>query len=124
MISASASASGGSRAVFDAASSRQWRLLTTPYALAETRRNLDHFPHAAAVTWQRLQSGLEIVPDIVTIDRPAVFPVGKDRPILFSALATADVLLTLDRADFGRLLGSNFYGLHILTPAMWLATVR
>jgi hypothetical protein len=40
------------------------------------------------------------------------------RPILFSALATADVLLTLDRADFGRLLGAQFYGLAIMTPGM------
>lgn len=47
--------------------------------------------------------------------KPAVFPVSKDRPILFSALATADVLLTLDRADFGRLLGSGFYGLAIIS---------
>lgn len=56
----------------------------------------------------------------MTIDKPAVFPVTKDRPILFSALAMADVLLTLDRADFGRLLGTRFYGLAIMTPGMWL----
>jgi len=53
-----------------------------------------------------------------------VFPVSKDRPILFSALATADVLLTLDRADFSRLLGSSFYGLAIMTPGMWLMRDR
>ena len=47
-----------------------------------------------------------------------MFPVKKDRPILFSALATADVLLTLDRADFGRLLGTRFYGLAIMTPGL------
>ena len=115
---------GGSRAVFDAAVSRQWRLISTPYALAETRRNLGLFPKEVTETWQQLLRCLEIVPDIVTIDRPAVFPVGKDRPILFSALAAADVLLTLDRADFGKLLGSHFYGLKILTPGMWLEAVR
>ena len=38
----------------------------------------------------------------------------------FSALATADVLLTLYRADFGRLLGSVFSGLAIMTPGRWL----
>jgi hypothetical protein len=32
----------------------------------------------------------------------------------------ADVLLTLDRADFGRLLGTRFYGLAIMTPGLWL----
>jgi len=71
----------------------------------------------------RLQRGdrrLVLVDDVLTIDKPAVFPVNKDRPILFSALATADVLLTLDRVDFGRLLGTHFYGLAIMTPGMWL----
>ncbi|MFM7107506.1 MAG: hypothetical protein ACKOZU_02700 [Planctomycetaceae bacterium] len=61
---------------------------------------------------------------MLTIDKPAVFPVEKDRPILFGALASADVLLTLDRVDFGRLLGSGFYGLAIMTPGMWLSRER
>jgi hypothetical protein len=94
--------------------------MTTPYAVAETIRNITAFPAAVTATWLRLSSQLIIVDDVLTIDKPAVFPVSKDRPILFSALATADVLLTLDRADFGRLLGSGFYGLAIMTPGMWL----
>lgn len=69
-----------------------------------------------------MTSGL--VPDLVTIDKPAVFPVNEDRPILFSALATADVLLTLDRGDFGRLPGTRFYGLVIMTPGMRLPQER
>jgi hypothetical protein len=60
----------------------------------------------------------------VTIDKPAVFPVEKDRPILFSALASADVLPTLDRPDFSRLLGERFYGLAVMTPGMWLSRER
>lgn len=75
-------------------------------------------------TWLRLRARLDLVDDVLTIDKPAVFPVNKDRPILFSALATADVLLTLDRADFGRLLGTHFYGLTIMTPGMWLTQER
>jgi len=39
---------------------------------------------------------------------PAVFPSGKDRPILFSALAWADILLTLDWGDFGGLMDKPF----------------
>lgn len=57
---------------------------------------------------------LIVMPAVLTVDRPAVFEPTKDRPILFSALAWADVLLTLDRGDFGRLLGESFYGLAIL----------
>ncbi|MCG3149790.1 MAG: hypothetical protein PCFJNLEI_03255 [Verrucomicrobiae bacterium] len=62
--------------------------------------------------------------DVVTLDRPAVFPAGKDRPILFGALAWADVLLTLDRGDFGSVLGSEFYGLPVLKPGMFLERER
>lgn len=120
MIAAAASAEGASREIFRQASARDWRLMTTPYAVAETIRNLSNFPAAVTATWLRLRSQLIIADDVLTIDRPSVFPVSKDRPILFSALATADVLLTLDRADFGRLLGSGFYGLAIMTPGMWL----
>jgi hypothetical protein len=57
-------------------------------------------------------------PGIFTIDRGTVFATAKDRPILFSALACADVLLTLDRGDLD--LGGEFYGLAILTPGSFL----
>jgi len=50
--------------------------------------------------------------------------VGKDRPILFSALAWADVLLTLDKGDFGALLGGSFYDLLILKPGDFLQQER
>ena len=120
LIAAAASAEGASREVFHRASTRDWRLITTPYAVAEVTRNLAGFADPVTATWLRLRARLDLVDDVLTIDKPAVFPVNKDRPILFSALATADVLLTLDRADFGRLLGTHFYGLTIMTPGMWL----
>ena len=47
-----------------------------------------------------------------------------DRPILFSALAWSDVLLTLDRGDFGELLGKTFYELWVLTPGAFLEQER
>ena len=62
--------------------------------------------------------------DVLTLDLPAVFPVAKDRPILFSALAWADVLLTLDRGDFGKLINQPFYGLPILKPGSFLEQER
>ena len=62
--------------------------------------------------------------DVFTIDRPAIVEPAKDRPILFAALAWADVLLTLDRADFGAMIGSTIYGLTILTPGMFLERQR
>ena len=124
MIAGAASAEGASRSVFLLAETRDWRLVTTPYAVAETVRNLAAFPASVTTAWLRLRSALVVVDDVLTIDKPAVFPVEKDRPILFSALASADVLLTLDRADFSRLLGDRFYGLAIMTPGMWLLRER
>jgi len=62
--------------------------------------------------------------DILTIDRPAVFPVTKDRPILFSALAWANVLLTLGEGDFGGLMENPFYGLAVLRPGIFLHRER
>jgi hypothetical protein len=61
---------------------------------------------------------------VVTLDRPVVFEAAKDRPILFSALAWADVLLTLDRGDFGSLMDSSFYGLLVLKPGTLLERER
>ncbi len=124
LIAAAASAEGASRAIFRRAPTRDCGLITTPYAVAEVVRNLAGFAAPVTVTWLRLRERLVLVDDVLTIDKPAVFPVNKDRPILFSALATADVLLTLDRVDFGRLLGTQFYGLAIMTPGTWLARDR
>jgi hypothetical protein len=62
--------------------------------------------------------------DVLTLDRPVVFPAGKDRPILFSALAWADVLLTLDRGDFGGLMAKPFYNLLVLKPGLFLERER
>ncbi len=58
-----------------------------------------------------LRNGLLIMDDVLTLELPAIFPVTKDRPVLFSALAWSDALITLDRQDFVELLGREFYGL-------------
>lgn len=44
MIAGAASAEGASRAVFRLAAVHDWGLVTTPYAVAETVRNLATFP--------------------------------------------------------------------------------
>jgi hypothetical protein len=50
--------------------------------------------------------------------------VSKDRPVLLSALASAQVLLTLDREDFMGVLGNECYGLPILLPSDFLERER
>ena len=62
--------------------------------------------------------------DVLTLDRPSVFGPQKDRPILFSALAWADVLLTHDTGDFGALAEGQFYGLRIERPGSFLDQER
>jgi hypothetical protein len=87
-------------------------------------RNLGKLPRTAPIEWQIIAGRLRLVRDVWTSDRPAVFGVAKDRPVLFTAAAWADVLLTLDTADFLTLLGNRFYALQVLTPGMFLEWQR
>lgn len=111
---------GASRAIVNAAAANGWELVTSGYSIAEVTRNLGKLPGQAAVEWKTIAGRLRLVRDVWTSDRPAVFGVAKDRPVLFTAAAWADVLLTLDTADFLALLGNRFYALHVLTPGMFL----
>lgn len=124
LLAASASNTGASREIFHRASINQWTLVTTPYVLEEVLRNLPSLPISAAIHWPRLRPALRLMDDVITLDRPTVFEPAKDRPILFSALAWADVLLTLDRGDFGALMNQAFYGLLILKPGAFLEQER
>jgi len=45
-------------------------------------------------------------------------------PLLFTALAWADVLITLDKMDFIDVLGDTFYGLPVFLPYDFLAHER
>ena len=124
LLAASGSATGASREIFRCASANDWILIATPYAIEEVVRNLPDLPPAATAEWSRLRPNLLLMDDVLTLDRPAVFGSAKDRPILFGALAWADVLLTLDRGDFGQLIDTTFYGLWILKPGTFLARER
>jgi hypothetical protein len=115
---------GASREIFRRASANGWTLVTTPYAIEEVLRNLPDFPPSASMNWVRLRTGLLVMDDVLTLALPVVFPAGKDRPILFSALAWADILLTLDRGDFGGLMDKPFYGLIVLKPGLFLESER
>jgi hypothetical protein len=62
--------------------------------------------------------------DVLLLDLPVVFPAGKDRPILFSALAWADILLTHDHGDFAGLMEKPFYSLIVMKPGVFLERER
>jgi predicted nucleic acid-binding protein len=124
LLAAAKSSEGASRALFAYAPPSGWTLLTSPWVTRETVHNLAKFKPDVRETWQGLEPKLSVVADVVSLDRALVFPVPKDRPVLVSALAWADVLLTLDRADFMNLLGSSCYGMSIMTPSDFLVRER
>ena len=124
VVAASISATGASRVVFDLATAQGWTLLVSPWVLTEVRRNLADKPAEASRAWASLRTGVTIEEDELTFDWPLVFDVTKDKPILCTALACADVLLTLDRRDFQSLLGESVYDLRVLTPGDFLDTER
>jgi|SRR5271165_3185724 len=124
LIAASGSASGASREIFRRAPGNGWILIATPYELEEVLRNLPDLAPCASADWAGLRPALLIMDDVLTLDRPVVFPVSKDRPILFSALAWADILLTLDESDFGGFMNNPFYGLLVLRPGAFLRRER
>ena len=124
LLSASGSAAGASREIFSKAPTNGWILIATPYGLEEVLRNLPALAPSASADWAMLRPALLIMDDVLTLDRPAVFSVAKDRPILFSALAWADILLTLDEGDFGGFMDKPFYGLLVLRPGAFLQRER
>jgi predicted nucleic acid-binding protein len=124
VIAASLSATGASREVFNHASSEGWRLLVSPWVLREVRDNLGSKPPESARAWLSLRGKTTLEGDELTFDWPLVFEASKDKPVLYTALACADVLLTLDRRDFRDLLGKTIYDLRVLTPGEFLRSER
>ena len=124
LLAACRSKSGASRAIFNIAAKQGWKLIASPWVRNEVERNLSKFPFESTATWVGLRSRISLVDDVVSIDRALVFPASKDRPVLITALAWADVLLTLDREDFIKVLGSSCYGLPIMLPAEFLIRER
>ena len=68
--------------------------------MCEVRANIRSLGKQAVTDWRRLESDLRLVRDQYVVDWPVVFAPAKDRPVLFTALAFADALLTLDKRDF------------------------
>lgn len=124
LLAAAGSANGALRGVFDYAAAQGWTLVTSPWALNEVLRNLPDLPPQATRDWLPLRRRIVVADDVVVIDRPVIFAVSKDRPILFTALASAEVLLTLDRRDFATLLGGAFYGPRLRLPSDFLIEER
>lgn len=95
--------------------------MTAFYCRDETNRNIRKFPRKAATSWSELQEALHFAPNALTSNRPLLLTASKDKPVLISALAAkCQVLLTLDKGDFGILLGTKVYGMLVTTPRAFL----
>jgi predicted nucleic acid-binding protein len=124
VLAASLSSTGASRLIFDVAASQGWELVVSHWVLREMRDNLISSPAAATHAWVGLRGMVHVEDDELTFDWPLIFDATKDKPVLFTALASADFLLTLDRRDFGPFLGQSVYGLQVLTPGDFLHAER
>ena len=119
LLAACGSETGASRWIFRLAKANRWQLVVTAYVVTEVERNLP-----AIGPEGQCRSAIGLVPDVWTVAQLTVFPVAKDRPVLFSAFAWSDVLLTLDSHDFARLLGFDYYGMAIMKPSEFLMRER
>jgi len=110
----------------DAGLAKLWRLtgvelVTSEYAAAEARTNLD-----TDEQWARLGKLLSNVACVTEATDPPAVPdhvtlPDKDQPILQAAIRTkAQYLLTGDVRHFGPYLGKTICGVTILTPSQYL----
>ena len=124
LLAACRSLTGASREIFRLAKLNEWSLIGSSYVMEEVAENLADMGTDAQAAWPGLAVMIEIEQDVLTLDRPVVYTISKDKPILFSALAWSEVLLTLDENDFGDLIGSKFYELEVFSPGGFIARQR
>ena len=117
---------GASRYVVENADSKDWELVSSLYCREETLRNLCKLGLDAENYFSvRIERGIKWKTDVVVRDRIVMFPKAKDRPVILTALAEqCAVLLTLDRVDFQKSVGGQFYAMAIRTPGDWLIELR
>lgn len=126
LLAASGSLSGASSFLCQESKNQGWLLVSSPWCIEETLKNLPKLGHPASSRWaEKIEPNLKLVPNALTLDKLLVFPKTKDRPVLLSALgAKAEVLLTLDREDFQDSIGNSIYGMDICTPGQFLMKQR
>jgi predicted nucleic acid-binding protein len=121
LLSACGSEKSLSRLITEIAPDRGWSLISASYCRSETSRNIGKLGAGAALKWPDMQAKVEWVPNALTSKKPLLLTASKDKPVLISALAAkCEVLLTLDKGDFGLLLGTTVYGMWVHTPRDFL----
>jgi len=117
LLSACGSGKSLSRLITELAADRGWSLISASYCRAETSKNIGKLGAEATLQWPGMQARIEWVPNALTSRKPLLLTASKDKPVLISALAAkCEVLLTLDKGDFGIVLGTTVYGMRVSTP--------
>jgi predicted nucleic acid-binding protein len=122
LLAASGSSKGASRLLITEAIAQGWELRTSHYCFREVEHNIVKMGLRAEKDWAaKIYPQVQVAELALVLDRPLIYPIAKDRPVVISALSDgADCLLTLDRADFHDLLGSSVYAMKIRTPGEFL----
>ena len=125
LFSAVRNPEGRAAAIIELAGHGLCSLVSSPHAVEEARRNLDLKHPELAPRLAPLLSMLRICressPEGVAWAEAEGLPL-KDAPILAAAVeARADLLVTGDRAHFGRLYGRKVRGLEVVPTATALA---
>ncbi len=124
LLAACGSGTGASRFIIENAATNNWQILVSPYVLAEVKTNLLDLPSSWIAEWQRFRSKFRVVPDVLTLPHSVVFSAAKDKPVLFSAYASAEILIVLDKTDFAGVIADGFYGLKVMLPGAFLRNIR
>lgn len=118
VFSACLSSQGQARALFKLAQAGYCTLVTSSYAIEETRRNLSVKYREHLATLQDLEPLLTTVPEAppVLVAWASRHVVAKDAPILAAAVASgADYLVTGDQRHFGHLYGQALERITVLS---------
>lgn len=126
LLAAAGSSTGASRLLIEECKQQNWNLLSSQYCLEEAHKNLVKVGVEAENAFDEIVApAVEFCETFLIIDKPFIYNVAKDKPVVATALALqCDALLTLDRADFQDLLGEKFYGMSIVTPGTWVRRWR
>ena len=121
LLSACGSEKSLSRLITELSAEQGWQMVSAVYCRAETAKNIRKLGSAASERWPEFQTKVVWVPNALTTKKPLLLSASKDKPVLISALAArCDVLLTLDKTDFGLLLETSVYGMRVTTPRDFL----
>ena len=125
LFTAARTSSGKAALIIDCGAEGFWRLLTSAYAIEETRRNLERKSPTSCSRPDGMLRHIDLVIPSLSTPCPDTLPL-KDRPIFQAAhTGAATHLLTGDLREFGPLMNrpERTFGIVVQTVAQFLAAI-